>query len=361
MTKTVGNRLVTVRLSGFLLPKHYISVPAVHQLPHSDVLIYSSHMTNSTKNDQPAVKMREISDDLAGQRIDNFLMARLKGVPRSKIYRIVRKGEVRVNKGRIKPDYRVKAGDIVRVPPVRVSEPNTAVPTKTLQQRIENAVIYEDQSILVLNKPSGVAVHGGSGINHGVIEALRAQRPDAHFLELVHRLDRDTSGCLLIAKKRSALRDLHEQLREHKMKKIYLTLVKGHWGPKKSIIDAPLLKNTVQSGERMVKVDPEGKFARSIFEPLKCSTEASLLQVRLETGRTHQIRVHATHSGYPIAGDSKYGDDEFNKIMRKKGLKRLFLHASNLTFTLPGTEQTLKVEAPLDDSLQMILTKLDMR
>lgn len=317
-------------------------------------------MTNSTKNTQSGVQMLEISSDLAGQRLDNFLITRLKGVPRSMVYRIVRKGEVRVNKGRIKPDYRLKAGDIVRVPPVRMSEIDKTIPPKSLQQRIEDSILYEDKSILVINKPSGIAVHGGSGINHGVIEALRAQRADAHFLELVHRLDRDTSGCLLIAKKRSALRDLHEQLREHKMNKIYLTLLKGNWGSKKKIIDAPLLKNTLTSGERMVKVNVNGKSARSIFETVQCRSEASLVKVRLETGRTHQIRVHATYSGHPIAGDSKYGDEEFNKHMRKIGLKRLFLHASSLTFTLPGTEQKLRVEAPLDEQLQSVLKKLEI-
>ena len=317
-------------------------------------------MTNSSKNTQSGVQMLEISSDLAGQRLDNFLITRLKGVPRSMVYRIVRKGEVRVNKGRIKPDYRLKDGDIVRVPPVRVSETDKSTPAKSLQQRIEDAILYEDKSILIINKPSGIAVHGGSGISHGVIEALRAQRPDAHFLELVHRLDRDTSGCLLIAKKRSALRALHEQLREHKMNKIYLTLLKGNWGTKKRTIDAPLLKNTLKSGERMVRVNTEGKSARSIFEPVQCRSEASLVKVRLETGRTHQIRVHATHSGHPIAGDQKYGDEEFNKQMRKIGLKRLFLHASSLTFTLPGTEQRMKIKAPLDEQLQSVLKKLDI-
>ncbi len=317
-------------------------------------------MANSTKNTQSCVQMLEISSDLAGQRLDNFLITRLKGVPRSLVYRIVRKGEVRVNKGRIKPDYRLKAGDIVRIPPVRVSETDKSKPAESLQRRVEDSILYEDKSILVINKPSGVAVHGGSGISHGVIEALRAQRPDAHFLELVHRLDRDTSGCLLIAKKRSALRDLHEQLRHRKMKKIYLTLLKGNWGTKKRTIDAPLLKNTLKSGERVVKVHANGKPAQSIFEPVQCRSEASLVKVRLETGRTHQIRVHASHSGHPIAGDSKYGDEDFNKHMRNFGLKRLFLHASSLTFTLPGTDQKMKIEAPLDDQLQSVLKKLEI-
>jgi 23S rRNA pseudouridine955/2504/2580 synthase len=304
--------------------------------------------------------MLEISSDLAGQRIDNFLMSRLKGVPRSMIYRIVRKGEVRVNKGRIKPDYRLKAGDVVRVPPVRVSETNKTLPGKSLQQTIEDAILYEDKSLLVINKPSGVAVHGGSGISHGVIEALRAKRPDAHYLELVHRLDRDTSGCLLIAKKRSALRNLHEQLRHHQIDKIYQALLKGNWGNKQQVIDAPLRKNVMKSGERMVKVSTDGKPARSIFKPLQCRENASLVQIRLETGRTHQIRVHAAYSGHPIAGDEKYGDDEFNQQMKKQGLRRLFLHAFSLTFTLPDSGKSMKVEAPLDEPLLSVLKILEL-
>ena len=317
-------------------------------------------MANSTKNTQSGVQMLEISSDLAGQRLDNFLLARLKGVPRSKVYRIVRKGEVRVNKGRIKPDYRLKAGDIVRVPPVRVSETNKSAPAKGLQQRVEDSILYEDKSLLVINKPSGVAVHGGSGVSHGVIEALRAQRQDAHYLELVHRLDRDTSGCLLIAKKRSALRNLHEQLRLHQMEKIYQALLKGNWGAQKRVIDAPLRKNILNSGERMVKVTSDGKPAKSIFSPVQCRETASLVKIRLETGRTHQIRVHAAHSGHPIAGDDKYGDEEFNKQMKKYGLKRLFLHAQSLTFNLPDSGRSLKVEAPLDEQLQTVLKKLEL-
>lgn len=317
-------------------------------------------MTTSTKNTQSGVQMLEISSDLAGQRLDNFLMARLKGVPRSLVYRIVRKGEVRVNKGRIKPDYRLKAGDLVRVPPVRVSETDTTQPAKGLQRRIEEAIIFEDKSLLVINKPSGIAVHGGSGVSHGVIEALRAQRPDAHFLELVHRLDRDTSGCLLIAKKRSALRNLHEQLRLHQMDKVYQALVKGNWGSKQRVIDAPLRKNILKSGERMVKVTADGKPAKSIFSPMQCSDIASLVKVKLETGRTHQIRVHAAHAGHPIAGDEKYGDDDFNQRMKKSGLKRLFLHAWSLTFNLPDSGEPLKVEAPLDEHLLSVLKKLEL-
>ena len=317
-------------------------------------------MANSTKNTQSGVQMLEISSDLAGQRLDNFLLARLKGVPRSKVYRIVRKGEVRVNKGRIKPDYRLKAGDIVRVPPVRVSETNKSAPARGLQQRMEDSILYEDKSLLVINKPSGVAVHGGSGVSHGVIEALRAQRQDAHYLELVHRLDRDTSGCLLIAKKRSALRNLHEQLRLHQMEKIYQALLKGNWGAQKRVIDAPLRKNILNSGERMVKVTSDGKPAKSIFSPVQCRETASLVKIRLETGRTHQIRVHAAHSGHPIAGDDKYGDEEFNKQMKKYGLKRLFLHAQSLTFNLPDSGRSLKVEAPLDEQLQTVLKKLEL-
>ena len=276
----------------------------------------------------PKVQFVEISADHAGQRIDNYLMCQLNGVPKSLVYRIVRKGEVRVNKGRIKPEYRLKEGDMVRIPPVRQAEKNAPgkASDKVLQQ-IESRILFEDKRILVLNKPSGLAVHGGSGLSFGLIEALRELRPNDKNLELVHRLDRDTSGCLIIAKKRSALRRLHEQLREGSMDKRYLTLLKGKWKGTSKWVDAPLLKNVIKSGERLVFVDPKGKDARTQFSPYSVGNEASLMSVKLDTGRTHQIRVHAQHLGYPIAGDDKYGDDEFNRQMKSKGLKRLFLHA----------------------------------
>ena len=313
----------------------------------------------------PKVQFVEISADHAGQRIDNYLMCQLNGVPKSLVYRIVRKGEVRVNKGRIKPEYRLKEGDIVRIPPVRQAEKKEPgkVSDKVLQQ-IESRIIFEDKRILVINKPSGLAVHGGSGLSYGLIEALRVLRPNDKSLELVHRLDRDTSGCLIIAKKRSALRRLHEQLREGSMDKRYMTLLKGKWKGTSKWVDAPLLKNVIKSGERLVFVDPRGKDARTQFSPYSVGDEASLMSVKLDTGRTHQIRVHAQHLGYPIAGDDKYGDDEFNRQMKGKGLKRLFLHAFSLKFHLPdvetGEDVPIYVEAPLDDALVNTLKKLNI-
>ena len=319
-------------------------------------------MENTTENKTVAVKMVEIDADQAGQRIDNYLLSRLKGAPKSLIYRILRKGEVRVNKGRIKPDYRLQAGDIVRIPPVRVGEarPDNRPAERDLL-RIENSIIYEDKRLFIINKPSGLAVHGGSGLSYGIIEALRTLRPDAPFLELVHRLDRETSGCLIIAKKRSALRLLHELLRNNQVDKQYLTLVKGEWKGGDRRIEAPLRKNTLRSGERMVIVSEDGKEARSLFRPLCVNARASLMQVKLDTGRTHQIRVHAVHSGHPIAGDEKYGDEAFNTSMKALGLKRLFLHAVSLRFTMPDDGQRIAITAPLPVELSKVLQKLDLR
>ena len=278
----------------------------------------TNEQENSAKS-TPKVQYVDISADHAGQRIDNYLMCQLNGLPKSLVYRIIRKGEVRVNKGRIKPEYRLKEGDSVRIPPVRQAEKRA--PGKASQQvldQLTSRIIFEDKRIIVINKPSGLAVHGGSGLSFGLIEALRELRPNDKSLELVHRLDRDTSGCLIIAKKRSALRRLHEQLREGSMDKRYLTLLKGKWTGRSRWIDAPLLKNVIQSGERLVFVDPKGKEARTQFIPKATSDVASLMSVKLDTGRTHQIRVHAQHIGFPIAGDNKYGDDEFNKKLKAK-------------------------------------------
>ena len=313
----------------------------------------------------PKVQFVEISADHAGQRIDNYLMCQLKGVPKSLVYRIVRKGEVRVNKGRIKPEYRLKEGDVVRIPPVRQAEKKVPgkVSGKILKQ-IESRILFEDKRIMIINKPSGLAVHGGSGLSFGLIEVLRQLRPNDKELELVHRLDRDTSGCLIIAKKRSALRRLHEQLREGTMDKRYMTLVKGKWKGRSKWVDAPLLKNVIKSGERLVFVDPKGKDARTQFIPYSVGDEASLMSVKLDTGRTHQIRVHAQHIGFPIAGDDKYGDDEFNRQLKSKGLKRLFLHAFSLKFHLPDTETgedvPIYIEAPLDEALVNTLNRLQI-
>ena len=314
------------------------------------------------KSSQSGVQLVEISADLAGQRIDNFLLNHLKGAPRSLIYRILRRGEVRVNKGRIRPEYRLKAGDTLRIPPVRLaprSEPPR--PAGQVLRRLENAILYEDNRLLVLNKPSGLAVHGGSGLSYGVIEGLRALRPQAPYLELVHRLDRDTSGCLLIAKKRSALRRLHELLRENRVDKRYFALLQGQWSGGSRQVDAPLRKNVLRSGERIVRVDSEGKSALSVFRPLAVGKTASLVEVKLETGRTHQIRVHAASLGQPIAGDDKYGDAGFNRQLREMGLKRLFLHARSLRFQLIEGEPAIEITAPLDDELEQVLKRLELK
>ncbi len=304
----------------------------------------------------------EIDEERAGQRIDNFLLASLKGVPKSRVYRMLRKGEVRVNKGRIKAHYRLQSGDAVRIPPVRVAEADAPVnPGQRVLKRIEAGIIVEEKGFLLLNKPSGIAVHGGSGLNYGVIEALRVLWPKAPYLELVHRLDRDTSGCLLIAKRRSVLRELHRLLREGGVDKRYLALVKGQWQGGERRVDAPLLKNTLRSGERVVTVNSEGKSAVSIFRPVTIFAQASLVEVSLLTGRTHQIRVHAASIGHPIVGDEKYGDAEFDRKMKKYGVRRLFLHARSLGFSLNGLDEQAPVhqfEAPLGDELEAVLNSL---
>ena len=297
----------------------------------------------------------------SGQRIDNFLMRVLKDVPRSLVYRIVRTGEVRINGGRVKPDQKLVEGDRIRVPPV-VMKPReaTEAPSKSLREFVKSAVIYEDRELFVINKPAGVAVHGGSGLSHGVIEALRAAYPDLKELELVHRLDRDTSGCLLVAKRRAALRDMHRTLREREMEKHYLALVVGKWPFGKKTIDLPLKTNLKQGGERIVRVHAEGQEAVSTFEPVKHFAKlATLLDVRIGTGRTHQIRVHGAHAGYPIAGDDKYGDRERDAELKPFGLKRMFLHAHSLAFQRAGSAETFTVTAPLPEELQAVLDSLE--
>jgi 23S rRNA pseudouridine955/2504/2580 synthase len=296
------------------------------------------------------VQLLEVAPELAGQRIDNFLITALKGVPRTLVYRILRKGEVRVNKGRIKPEYKLQAGDIVRVPPLRLPERDAPVPVaQGLLQRLEAAIVYEDKGLIVLNKPAGIAVHGGSGLSFGVIEAFRQLRPDAKELELVHRLDRDTSGLLMIAKKRSMLRHLHEALRGDGVDKRYMALVRGNWPTSKKQVNAPLLKSNLRSGERMVEVNPEGKEALTLFKVLRRFGDfATLVEARPITGRTHQIRVHALHAGHCIAGDAKYGDEDFTRELRELGGKRLFLHAYALSLTLPDGSP-LEVKAPVDE------------
>ena len=305
------------------------------------------------------VQLLEVSAGLEGQRINNFLLARLKGVPKTMIYRILRKGEVRVNKGRIKPDYRIKEGDIVRVPPMRMTQADEPVPlAKGLLERLEAAIVHEDKALIVLNKPAGIAVHGGSGLTYGVIEAFRQMRPQCKEIELVHRLDRDTSGLLMIAKKRSMLRHLHEALRGDGVDKRYMALVRGRWPATRKQIDAPLQKSNVRSGERMVEVNPEGKDALTLFKVIRRFGEfATMIEANPITGRTHQIRVHALYAGHAIAGDTKYGDEEFSKEIREMGGKRLFLHASDLKFTLPDGE-VLAVHAEPDEQWQKVIEQL---
>lgn len=314
-------------------------------------------------NTQNQVQFIDISDDEAGQRIDNFLLTKLKGVPKSMIYRIIRKGEVRVNKGRIKPEYKLVEGDQVRVPPVRLAERETATVSAKLDKvaALANCILFEDDVLLVLNKPSGTAVHGGSGLSFGVIEGLRALRPEARFLELVHRLDRDTSGILLVAKKRSALRALHEQLRLKQMQKDYLALVRGNWQSHMKVVQAPLLKNILQSGERVVKVSSEGKPSETRFKVEERFDNATLIKASPVTGRTHQIRVHTLYVGHPIALDDRYGDKQFDSQLAGTGLNRLFLHASALKFTHPKTGEEMRLQAPLDNQLNHCLKILRSR
>jgi len=306
-----------------------------------------------------SVQFITIDEAHAGQRIDNYFVTFLKGVPKSHIYRILRKGEVRVNKGRVKPTYKLKVGDIVRIPPVRVSEaksvPETLPPALT---RLRESIIYEDNDLIVLNKPAGIAVHGGSGVSRGIIECMRMLFPLAKRMELVHRLDRATSGCLLIAKKASVLKSLHQQIREDKMQKTYVTLLKGQILEKKLKIEAPLRKFVTKSGERMVKVSDDGKRSTTLFYPKQVFADATLVDVKLITGRTHQIRVHSLHFDHPVAGDDKYGDDYFNEQMKKAGLKRMFLHARSLRFKHPASGEILNPVAPLDAELTAVIKKL---
>lgn len=318
---------------------------------------------NNTGEPRPSARKVEVDEHADGQRIDNFLLAQLKGAPRTLIYRILRSGEVRLNSGRAKPSDRVATGDIVRIPPLRLAEPgDPAVAGAGLTRAVEDAILYEDEHLLVLNKPAGLAVHGGSGVALGVIETLRQSRPQAKFLELVHRLDRDTSGCLVIAKKRSALLALQRQLRgdadDEGMGKIYQVLVKGRWKGRQHRIEAPLQKNTLASGERMVRVSREGKPSVTEFEVVERFADCSLVEATLLTGRTHQIRVHCQHAGHPVAGDNKYGDEVFNKAIRARGLKRMFLHAARLDFSHPADERAMRVEAPLDAVLESTLAVL---
>jgi 23S rRNA pseudouridine955/2504/2580 synthase len=300
--------------------------------------------------------LRTVTADEAGQRIDNFLMRHFKTVPRSRVYRLLRKGEVRVNRKRVDAEYRIQAGDEVRLPPVRIeADAQPGRPSSSLLELIERAVIFQDRHLLVIDKPAGVAVHGGSGMSFGVIEALRASRP-RETLELVHRLDRDTSGCLLVARDRSTLTALHALIRNGGMHKTYLALVSGSWQLGTKRIDAPLATDNRQHGERHVRVAPAGKDSVSVFKPVQfLGSLATLMEVDIPTGRTHQIRVHASFAGHPLLGDDKYGDRARNADLKSHGLKRIFLHAQSVAFEWPGSGVPFHVSAPLPEELVAVL------
>lgn len=297
--------------------------------------------------------------DDAGQRVDNFLKRELKGVPKGHIYRLLRTGQVRVNGGRIRPTHRLAAGDDVRIPPVKGKDTPVRAPHKEEVSWLADRIIYEDDSLLVLDKPAGLAVHGGSGVNIGAIEALRALRPKAPYFELVHRLDRQTSGCLLIAKRRDRLRALHQLLRKGEVEKKYLALLSGRLNDAGSV-DAPLRQHRVAGGEKRIHVDETGKRAETWFKPLTIYADATLVEARIGTGRTHQIRVHAAHLGHPIAGDDKYAEHDVNREWRRFGLKRMFLHAASIGFTAPWNDVPLSFNAPLDGQLRAVLDRLEV-
>ncbi len=303
-----------------------------------------------------AVRHERIDEAAAGQRIDNYLLRIAKGVPKSHVYRILRSGEVRVNGRRVQQTYRLQEGDEVRIPPIRVAEPTHAAAAPAGKPL---PVVYEDEALLVIDKPSGKAVHGGSGVSYGVIEQLRVQRPELRMLELAHRLDRETSGLLIVAKKRSALTALHDMMREGSVEKRYLTLVPGRWSNPLQHVKVPLHKYLTAEGERRVRVADEGKAAHSIVRLVRRWRDYSLLEVELKTGRTHQIRVHLAHLGFALCGDDKYGDFALNKRLEVEGLRRMFLHAAKLRFAHPLTGAPLAFDSPLPADLQTFLDRLD--
>ncbi len=305
------------------------------------------------------VRIERVPEDLAGQRVDNYLLRELKGVPRTRIYRLLRRGEVRVNGGRVRPTHRLQTGDKVRIPPVRQSDGETMQPSDQVIARLENAIVFEDDRLLILNKPSGLAVHGGSGIAYGIVEALRVMRPKATFLDLAHRLDRDTSGCLLVAKRRSMLRALHEAFRVGEVDKRYATLVHGTMNKAPGRVEAALATETGKGGERFVRVRQQGQPARTDFAIRERFAQTTLLEARLHTGRMHQIRVHAAHLGHPVVMDQRYGDTDADKPLRALGLKRLFLHAESITLELADYGR-IEAKAPIPASLQDVLDRLAM-
>jgi len=309
------------------------------------------------------VRLLTIDSGHAGQRIDNFLITTLKGVPKSLVYRLLRTGQVRANKGRIKQTYRLQLNDIIRIPPITVTaEGCQEAPSKGLCNAIIESIIFEDDDLIIIDKPSGIAVHGGSGVLHGVIEIMRTLRPDETGIELVHRLDRQTSGCLLLAKNRTTLLELHELLRENLLDKRYYALVQGYWRDDARAVDFPLSKNRNESGTRTVQVSHDGQASTTQFSVKRRFThEMTLLEVKPLTGRMHQIRVHTAHSGHPIVGDEVYGKRTLNRQLKKQGLKRLFLHAHTLSFMLPSSMKKISVSAPLSPELETFLSSLENR
>ncbi|MCK5668788.1 MAG: RluA family pseudouridine synthase [Gammaproteobacteria bacterium] len=314
--------------------------------------------------EQQQVSFLTVDGEHADRRLDNFLIGHFGSIPKTRIYQMIRKGEVRVNKGRIKQNYRLQTGDTVRIPPVHLKpRENSSRPPERLSELIRDSIIHEDEYLIAINKPSNVAVHSGSGVEYGVIEILRAQRPEAHFLELIHRLDRATSGCLLIAKNHKTLRGMHDLLKSGGVNKNYLALLKGQLMETLRTVDVPLSKKGTIPGDRKVTVDNTGKQALTHFHLLERFSVASLSRVELMTGRTHQIRVHAAHIEHPVAGDDKYGDWEFNRAMKKSGLKRLFLHAETLSFEMPdtgkqGAGKQINLRAQLPHELDQCLNNL---
>lgn len=302
-----------------------------------------------------------IDDEAQGQRLDNFLIRHCKGVPKSHLYRILRSGEVRVNSKRVDATYRLREGDVLRIPPIRLAERPQNEIDEAAKSRVDLPILYEDEALLVIDKPEGIAVHGGSGVSFGVIEALRRQRPQAKFLELAHRLDRETSGILLVGKKRLALSALHDMFREHGAgaDKRYLVLVKGRWMNTTQHVKAPLLKYLTDSGERRVSVNTGGKASHTVFRLIARWDNMSLLEAQLKTGRTHQIRVHLAHLGFPILGDEKYGDFSANKDLKRHGLKRMALHAWRMAFRHPLTGVPLECIAPMPEALKMFVAAVD--
>ena len=316
----------------------------------------SQSTTSQVTNPALEVKWLTVDEESAGQRLDNFLIRHLKGVPKTHVYRIIRSGEVRINKGRASADTRIENGDVIRLPPVRISEKVAEKAARPAPGR-EFPLLLEDDALMAIDKPAGVAVHGGSGVSFGVIEQLRQARPQAKLLELVHRLDRETSGILLVAKKRSALKHVQDQFRERETGKTYLALVQGSWPEKIKVIDSSLHKYLLPDGERRVKVtsndDPDGMRSITLVKVAQRLEGCTLLEVTIKTGRTHQIRVHLASQGHPIAGDDKYGDFEWNKALNKQGLKRMFLHAWRLQFTHPATGKRVELKSPLPPELQL--------